>query len=225
MLLAIDTSTAYSSLALHDGETLLAEDTWRSADNNHTVDLAPSIHTLLERCGWAMSDLTALAVAIGPGSYTGLRIGVAMAKGLASALQLRLVGVSSLDILAVSHPQVTGTLITVVQAGRGRVIAGAYQWRKGKWKPRTEPSIMDWATLVTTFESAVTVMGEIDEKGRAALSEAQAQNPSLTIASPAMRLRRAGWLAEEAWLRLNTYSDEFVAAQVVPIYVKTKDIP
>lgn len=225
MLLAIDTATNITTLALHDGHGLLAEETWRSPANNHAAELAPSIQRLMGRCGVTMNDLTALAVCNGPGSYTGLRIGVALAKGIASARRLPLVGIASLDVLALGHPQATGGLVAVIQAGRGRVIAGAYQWRKGRWKARNEPLLMTWDTLIATIDGPATITGEIDHGGLQALTAAQAEHVPVTIASAAHRLRRAGYMAEEAWARLRGHEDDFPAAQLVPTYVKTKDLP
>src|SRR5690606_17578892 len=95
----------------------------------------PAIQRLLLRCEASVEDLSALAVSIGPGSYTGLRIGVALAKGLAAARNLPLVGITTLDTLAAGQPYLSSNhgLIVVVQAGRGRVIVKTYRWRKGRW--------------------------------------------------------------------------------------------
>jgi tRNA threonylcarbamoyladenosine biosynthesis protein TsaB len=227
MLLAIDTATSYSSLALHDGQQLVAEDTWRSRAQAASAELAPAVQNLLSRSGVVVADLTGLAVCIGPGSYSGLRVGVALAKGIAAALALPLVGISSLDILAAGHPQAAGGLIALVQAGRGRVVAAAYQWRKGRWKPRGEALLMTWDTLVASIDGPATVTGEIDNVGLTALLAAQAANIPVTLAPPAHRLRRAGFLAEEAWSRLRQQPDDVVShdpAQVVPLYVKTKEM-
>jgi tRNA threonylcarbamoyladenosine biosynthesis protein TsaB len=225
MLLAIDTATNFNTLALHDGYGLLAEESWRSPANNQSTELAPAIQRLLGCCGASMDDLTALAVCSGPGSYTGLRIGVALAKGIASARRLPLVGIASLDVLAYGHPQATGGLVAIIQAGRGRVIAGAYQWRKGRWKARNEPLLMNWETLIATIDGPATITGEIDRDGLSALTAAQGEGVPVTIASAAHRLRRAGYMAEEAWARLRGHENNFPAAQLVPTYVKTKDLP
>ena len=84
MLLAIDTATSLLGIALHDGDRLLAECTL-TVDRSHSAVLAPMIKQIMERTGVAGDELTALAVSVGPGSYTGLRIGVALAKGMAGA--------------------------------------------------------------------------------------------------------------------------------------------
>jgi tRNA threonylcarbamoyladenosine biosynthesis protein TsaB len=225
MLLAIDTATQIMSLALHDGRNLLAEESWRT-NNNHTIELAPAIEIMLDRCEATMRDLTALAVATGPGSFSGLRIGVSMAKGMAGALKLPLVGISTLDILAAGQPQLTGGLVAVVQAGRGRVIAQTYRWRKGQWANRSEPQIMDWETLFNSIDGPAHLTGEVSDVGLEALAAAQSRDIPVTLLPAVYRLRRAGFLAEEAWEKLRTDDKaNFEAAKVLPVYVKTKDSP
>src|SRR5690606_20526166 len=103
MLLAIDTATRSLSLALHDGDTVIAEQMWRTG-NRHNALLAPAIQQMMDVCDVTMQDITAIAVTTGPGSYTGLRIGVAFAKGLAAVNNLPLIGVSTLDMLAAGQP-------------------------------------------------------------------------------------------------------------------------
>lgn len=225
-LLAIDTATQFISIALHDGQQVLAEQTWRS-ENRHTVELAPAVRALMRHANLAPADLSALAVAIGPGSYTGLRIGVALAKGIAGACRLPLVGVSSFDILAAQQPRSTGALVLALPAGRGRVVAARYTWSKGRWKARGEAENVDWDTLLTGIDGATTLSGEISAEGHAKIEAAQADGLPISLSPAALRLRRAGFLADEAWARLRADDDPlaFEAAAVAPIYVKTKDSP
>jgi tRNA threonylcarbamoyladenosine biosynthesis protein TsaB len=84
VLLALDTSTRNIGVALYDGLRVLGETVWAS-DGFHTVELAPAVAETLMRAGLQMKDLGALAVATGPGSFTGLRIGMALGKGIALA--------------------------------------------------------------------------------------------------------------------------------------------
>ncbi|WP_309122383.1 tRNA (adenosine(37)-N6)-threonylcarbamoyltransferase complex dimerization subunit type 1 TsaB [Paenibacillus sp.] len=98
-LLAIDTSTASMTMALTDGETVLAERT-TNAERNHSVKLLPEIDELVRTAGLRPRDVRAVAVGCGPGSYTGVRIGVTMAKTFAWALGLPVYAVSSLEALA-----------------------------------------------------------------------------------------------------------------------------
>lgn len=227
MLLAIDTATQVMSLALHDGHNLLAEQTWHTA-NNHTVELAPMLQGLLTRCNVTVDALKVIAVSTGPGSYSGLRIGVAVAKGMAAVNDLPLVGVSSLDTLAAGQPYFQSSLIVVVQAGRGRVVVARYQWRKGRWGSRGEPQLMDWEALFGNIDGPAHLTGEVSEMGRDALAVAQEKGVPVTLVPAAYRLRRAGFLAEEAWSRFkdtDADAETFKAAKLVPYYVKTTDVP
>lgn len=225
MLLAIDSATQMMSLALHDGHQLLTEQSWPT-DNNHTTELAPAVQRLLATASVPVDSLTALAVCIGPGTYNGLRIGVALAKGIASARGLPLVGISAMDILAAAQPQMSGGLVTLARAGRSRFIAGTYQWRKGHWTARGELRLMDWPMLMETIDGPATLTGEIDDEGQEAIAAAQARGVPVSVAPAAFRLRRAGFLAQEAWQKLNAADPSaFPAANVAPVYVKTKDVP
>jgi tRNA threonylcarbamoyladenosine biosynthesis protein TsaB len=227
MLLALDTATKLISVALHDGDTLQAEQTW-IAGNRHTSALAPTIQTMLNLCGVTPMQLTAVAVATGPGSYTGVRIGVAFAKGLAGAHKLPLIGATTHDILAKGQPQyrTSAALIAVVKAGRGRVIAQSYRWSKGEWVGRSKPKLVPWAALVELIDGKAIITGEVDMDSITALQERD--DIDVTVAPAAYRMRRAGFLAEYAWEKLRAVdtdalsaSDAFPAAHVIPVYVQT----
>src|SRR5512133_2146250 len=103
MLLAVDTSTAQVGLALYDGAQVISEYAWRSSQR-HTVELAPAVSDLLARSGLKMDDVQALGIALGPGSFTSLRVGLSLVKGLALVRHLPLVGIPTLDILALAQP-------------------------------------------------------------------------------------------------------------------------
>jgi len=119
MLLAVDTSTAQVGLAVYDGaqEQVIGEYAWRSSQR-HTVELAPAIYELLARCGLTMDDIRALGVALGPGSFTSLRVGLSLVKGFALARSLPLIGIPTLDILAAAQPLSRFPLRVAIQAGR-----------------------------------------------------------------------------------------------------------
>src|SRR5512143_2789157 len=118
MFLAVDTSTAQVGLALYDGAQVIGEFAWRSSQR-HTVELAPAIAELLARCGATMNDVNALGVALGPGSFTSLRVGLALVKGLALARHIPLIGIPTLDMLAYAQPVSKLPLAVAIQAGRG----------------------------------------------------------------------------------------------------------
>lgn len=99
LLLAIDTATRFAGLALYDGEIIRAEKYWLSQDNQ-SVELMPALVDMLAQQGFTPADLSAVGVTIGPGSFTGLRIGLSVAKGLALANQSAILGVPTLDVQA-----------------------------------------------------------------------------------------------------------------------------
>lgn len=214
MLLALDTATRAISLALHDGSQLLAEMTWHT-DNHHTVELSPALDGLMRRTGVEVSALTALAVTLGPGSYTGLRIGMSFAKGLALAAlpALPLIGVPTLDVVAEAQPHLAEKLITVAQAGRGRINAGHYEWQGQRWQDAGSPTVTTWQALLPALEMPTQIAGEVDATGRQILAGTQA-----IIAPPALGLRRAGFLAEIALRRLGE-NEPADAATLAPVYL------
>jgi tRNA threonylcarbamoyladenosine biosynthesis protein TsaB len=121
-VLGIETSTLVSRVALFDGERLVGEET--APAQPHSEALVPLIDGLVRRAGLAPQDLELMAVSIGPGSFTGLRIGLATAKGLAFALGRPLVTVSSMAALA--HAAGLPRVITAVDARRGEVFGARY---------------------------------------------------------------------------------------------------
>lgn len=197
MLLAFDTSTRVMGLALYDGSRLLCEASWACGDH-HTVELAPAIAEALQRCGLNTSALQALGVAIGPGSFTGVRIGLALAKGMALAQHIPLVGIPTLDVLAAAQPVQNIPLAAVLQAGRGRLAVGWYRAEAGAWQPQGSLEVLDAHTLAERIQQPTRVCGELTEEERHVLGR---KRRLVILASPAQSLRRAGFLAELAWRR------------------------
>ncbi len=129
--LGIDTANTPLSIAIvKDGE-LLAEETSAMAVN-HSLRAMPAIEELLTKAGLVPADIDAIAVSEGPGSYTGVRIGVTIAKTLAWTLAKPLVGVSSLKVLAANAVFFNGLICPIVDARRNNVYSGAYQWNAGQ---------------------------------------------------------------------------------------------
>ncbi len=197
MLLAVDTSTRLIGIALYNGVQVLSEAVWTSSDH-HTVELAPAVEETMRRAGVKVSDLTVLAAATGPGSFTGLRIGLALVKGLALARRLPILGVPTLDALAASQPVEYEQLAAVLQAGRGRLALGWYQAEENHWKPFGEVSVVDAEALARQIKQPTQVCGELTEEERHTLSR---KRKNVRLASPAQSLRRPSFLAELAWKR------------------------
>ncbi len=230
LLLAIDTATRVASLALHDGGRLRVELTWETADH-HTTELAPRIAGMLAQIRAGMQDLAGVAVSIGPGSFTGVRVGVAMAKSICLARGLPIVGVRTLDIVA--HAQNAGDsglkgntspcpLVAIVQAGRGRLCAARYRWTAAGWQIEGEPWLTTIQTLGEEWESATWVCGELGANERQMLQMRLGKR--LRLATPSASLRRAGYLAEMGWARLERGQADNLAS-LVPIYLQTTGGP
>jgi len=126
LLLALDTSTRQASVALCDEQTLYGEYTWQIG-NNHSVELLERIQRLVVvDCGSSLQAIDGVTVAIGPGSFNGVRVAVATAKALAFALQKPLVGVSTLEIIAAQQDQWRGPVCSILEAGRSELYAACY---------------------------------------------------------------------------------------------------
>jgi len=215
MLIAIDTATSYASLALHDGFRVRAEHTWESP-RRHTVELLPRLVAALEQLGLGTDHLSGVAVTRGPGSFTGLRVGLAVAKGLALAQGLPLVGVPTLDVVAAAQGRDRRPLCAVLQAGRRRICVATYRWRDGEWRVREPPRLTTWPALVEDTTSPTLFCGEIGVVG----ADALVPLGELAVLLPAAaRLRRAGFLAELAWRRLNQGETDDPAT-LAPIYLQ-----
>jgi tRNA threonylcarbamoyladenosine biosynthesis protein TsaB len=233
MLLALDTATALISLALHDGFSIVAETTYRPA-RAHTVEAAPAVAALLEKTGTPRAQLSAVAVAHGPGTYSGLRVGVSLAKGLAAALGVPLVGVGTLTIAAAACAPLAPVLVAFMAAGRSRITLQTFTHTDGTWTPDADAANGTWADLVSRIEAAAApplLCGELDTEGRAVLADAQARGVAFTLAPAAARTRRAAVLADLVWALLHEAGDpaerlaRFRPAALVPVYAASAAHP
>lgn len=184
MIIALDSASTDVSLAIarSDGEPVAQE--WWTTDRRQAHETLPRLVALLARNGLQLSDATALAVGLGPGSFTGLRVGVSLAKGLAMALDLPLVGVPSLPAWLASAPSARGAM---TRAGASE----AYLLIRGEEHPR----IVDRAALPAGFETQPLVApAELAE----AFELVRAQHPTAAAAAIAaaaaasLRQRPAG---------------------------------
>ena len=219
MLLAIDTSTRTVGVALYDGDQIWNETTWTSHDY-HTVELAPGIQDILQKSGVAITEIEAIAVAIGPGSFTGLRIGLAVAKGIALARHIPTLGVPTLDIVAAATPVIAdSSLAAVLRAGRGRLAVGWYQANRTGWRSTNSIEVLTAQDLSDKIQESTLVCGEINEDERRLLVR---KRKLVRLLSPARSLRRPGYLAEIGWRRWRAgkFDDP---ATLAPIYLHHSD--
>lgn len=215
-LLALDTSTAWASVALYDGENVLAEETWH-AQRRHGDELFPTIERVLASARARLADVDRIAVATGPGSFTGLRIAIAAAQGLARGAGAALVGVSTLDVLAYPHAPSKQRTCPLLPAGRNEWYAAFYQERNRRWLRRSPYIVATLPDLCRQIGTHTLFVGELDPDAIAMLRDLL--GPKALFASPASRMRRAGYLAELGWQALET-APQAKLGEIEPIYVK-----
>lgn len=208
MLLAIDTATHIAGIALLDDSGVRGARQWVT-ERNHTVELLPNIVTLLAQA--QASDLRAIAVAIGPGSYTGLRIGLSVAKGFCFAHGAALLGIPTLDISAQAYPPREATLCAVLQAGRRRLAAGFYRAARGEpvlsgaegWRVASDGFMGRADELAARCADQNTFfVGEVDAQTERTLRDALQARATFAPANERARdprvLARLGW---QRWQR------------------------
>ncbi len=217
MILAVDTSTRYVGIALFDGNSILAEELWLSA-RYHTVELAQAVADNFQRVGIQPGDLSALAIATGPGSFTGLRIGMAFIKGLAFTHQLPIIGVPTLDITAKAVPVQEKPLAAVLKAGRERLAVGWYQPEGEQWRSTGKLENLSAAAFLERIPEEIIVTGELSGKIRAQLAEKE----GVELASPLEAIRSPKYLAGLAWERWSAGESEDPVS-LKPLYLHRTD--
>ena len=216
MELSIDTSSAIASLALSRDETILAELTWRCGQN-HSVELIPSIHKLMEMVKVERSSLTGIIIAKGPGSFNGLRVGMATAKGLAYALNIPLVGISTLEVEAFPHLTAGPPVCSIHNAGRGEIAVALFQQQGGQRVRLREENITTLSDLVEKITGSTIFCGDITIEQTQILKNRLGLKALLVTKASA--LRRAGFLAELGWTRLKK-GDWDDPATLQPLYLR-----
>jgi tRNA threonylcarbamoyladenosine biosynthesis protein TsaB len=190
-LLAVESATLSGGVALLDGDRLIGEITLNIAIT-HSERLMSAVDRLLGDCGLAPADLDGLAVSVGPGSFTGLRVGLATVKALAMALELPVAPVPTLDALAARLPFADAPVCPILDARKGEVYLSLYRWR-GNGMAR------EWDYLALTPEAAaawleppVILLGDGVEACRPWLDRLGA---GAQVAPAAQRLPSAGAVA------------------------------
>jgi tRNA threonylcarbamoyladenosine biosynthesis protein TsaB len=218
MLLAVDTSTKQMGLALYDGAQVIGELLWHSR-HYHTVELAPAVADLLTRSGLKMDAIQALGVALGPGSFTSLRVGLAFVKGLALARHLPIIGIPTLDVVAAAQEIRSLPLAAVLQAGRGRLALVWYEAGENGWNSKGSPTVTTADELAEGIHKPTIVCGELTADERQRLAR---KRVNVLLASPSACVRRPAILAELAWERWQAGAQDD-AASLAPIYLHVGD--
>jgi len=158
-ILALETATLAGSAALLDGSRVVGESVLDIA-LTHSERLMAMVDRLLTDCGWRVSALDGLAVSIGPGSFTGLRVGVATAKGLALALGLPVAAVPTLDALAENLPFAEAPVCPLLDARKGEVYLALYRWTVDRMERQSDYLALSPRSAVQRLRLPVIVLGD-----------------------------------------------------------------
>ncbi|MCF5870216.1 tRNA (adenosine(37)-N6)-threonylcarbamoyltransferase complex dimerization subunit type 1 TsaB [Aeromonas veronii] len=218
-ILAVDTATEACSAALLVGDKLFSR--WEEAPRDHTRKILPMVQAVLEDAGISLSDLDAIAFGRGPGSFTGVRIGISVAQGLAFGAGVPLIGISTLAAMAQGAYRLDGAqqVLTAIDARMNEVYFGRYELIDGRMQLVGDEVVSEPAALVdvrgklagpvtcvgTGFETyGETLSGLADE-----LAVSQVRFPA---AEDMLLLARAAWLVGEA----------VPVEQATPVYLRDK---
>lgn len=215
-ILNIDTSSSVCSVALaRDGEILLGFESSQKMD--HSSSLAPFIKKSLDFLKEQKDKLDAVSVTIGPGSYTGLRIGLSMAKGLAFGFEIPLITLSSLEVMAVraifSYPDFNGDeiIIPMIDARRMEVYTGVFNSAL-QLEEKEKALILDASSFRSYHDRVVLFIGDGTEK----FKELYKENNAKWIGNKMTHAKYMVTLSEKFY-RDNKFSD---VAYIVPSYLK-----
>jgi len=200
-LAAIETSGARGGIALladdGDGEPRLLEETWLQEGFRHARDLVPTLQAACDRAGWPPRTIDAVAVSIGPGSFTGVRIAVVLAKVLAWDTGAAVVPVPSLRALAENAPPDRSPLACIRDAKRGGLYASVFERRGGELEETFGPALIQPDELAGRLVPGTLVLGRGAAKARQALTGFEVAPEVLWDVRPSAvaRLGYAAWRA------------------------------
>ncbi len=219
-ILAVDSSSITGSVALCQGEALVAE-SLLNVRSTHSEKLLKQVDLLLGEAGWKLEDLDLLAVVTGPGSFTGLRIGVATIKGLAQVLNKPVVPVSSLQAIAMNLPLSPVPICAFLDARKKEVYSQLFEWHSvGGSVAINEPSVLSPERLLKELSGEVALVGDGVLLYRHLIEDILADRAVLPVAiAHQLRAVNVSWLALQTWLAGSRRN----AADLLPTYLRPSD--
>ena len=151
-ILGIDTSSSSLSVAVMDDDLLKGEFTLNHK-LTHSEQMMPLLDSLLSHLELKMSDIDLIGVSVGPGSFTGIRIGVAAANAMAMALDIPVVGISSLEAMAYTAGETAYTIVSTFDAQRDRFYFNAYRFENSELKALEAEDVLEKEDLIKKLES------------------------------------------------------------------------
>lgn len=217
-ILSIDTSSSNCSIAVVGDEATLGEINI-NYNLQHSVLLMPLVEELLNRLDLSPKDLTALTLSLGPGSFTGLRIGLAAVKGLASGLDLPIYAVDSIKTLAYGAYGYQGIIVPMVDALRGGYYTGIYTFEKGEIITLMDPIILTFEEIKEKLmdeRREIMIMGDVVYK---IPKEDLLFNDQVIIAPRHLHIPKASHLPDLLWQQILDGRAEDIHT-LVPLYMR-----
>lgn len=218
-ILTIQTASPAGSIAVTDGERLLAEINL-DVRKTPTEWLLSSITDLLQKADLSKADLDAVAVVRGPGSFTGLRVGMATAKGIALAADCPLLAVSSLQCLAMQLPFVSLPVCTMLDARKQEVYTALFNWELGRCVPVTDERVIKPELLLSDITAETLFIGNGSLVYRSLIVRQLATRAH--FAPAALNLPRASSAAALALQEWNA-GRTFGAEELMPTYLRPSE--
>jgi len=218
--LSFDTSTDIAGIALSSEGVVQTEVTW-AAGMNHTTQLLPTVGAMLELTGAEMSEISAVFVALGPGSFAGIRVALSTAKGMAFSLKIPLVGISTLEFEAYPFAHTRLPISALHEAGRSELAVATYQEVAGRWRCLEPHHLTTVNDLCAATVSLTVFCGEITPAFAEDLG--RRLGDLATIPRAVARLRRTGNLAALGWQKLQESGPDDPAL-LQPIYMRRPHI-
>lgn len=221
-ILAIDTATQVSTVAVASLGNLSAELTMQ-AKLTHSETLMPHIEQVLRMASVSKAQLEGIAVSIGPGSFTGLRIGLAAAKAMSYALEIPLVGVSTLSALAYHYPVAGVRIVCMLDAQKGNAYVETYRWKQGRLQTVDEVQVAKIADIIAwcgRMEEPVVLLGDVVQKK---IVGEKMELPDGVVAAPAhLLMPRAACVAMLGIDELAAgHTDNVMALE--PVYIRRSE--
>ena len=220
MYLVIDTSTHYGAVGLWSGGTLVRAHAWHSR-SNHTAELMPAVEGVMGASRVTPKDLTGIAIAHGPGGFSALRAGLGVAKGLAFALGLPVVGVSTLEASAYAYRGVGLRICALIDAGREIVAWARFQQAADGWKRLTPDRITPLEAMLDSRGRHTLYCGEGAAKHAGAIGLALGGRAH--VVDDAVPLPRLLGVAELGAARLDKGEADLIAT-LAPRYLRSPGI-
>ncbi|HZJ76209.1 MAG TPA: tRNA (adenosine(37)-N6)-threonylcarbamoyltransferase complex dimerization subunit type 1 TsaB [Oscillospiraceae bacterium] len=215
-LLALDTSSITAAVALLDGDKLMGEYTLNHK-KNHSQKLMPMIEELLNSCDVKPGEIDVFAASLGPGSFTGLRIGIATMTSMAQALDKKVVGVPTLEALAYNLYDINGLICPVIDAQKDLVYTALYRWIDGSMVEITEQQVINIDGLIRASKEKkekIYFIGDGLERFGQSLKDGLGRQ--FTTPPSKLLIPLASSVAEIAKIKINTG----ITTDIIPIYMR-----